>query len=162
MSLFDNNLNEILQNKTWNDTIYELESNRLRNNIHNSKYIKSQNIYNDTKGTLLENHNLFKKGNLPKYYYDELYLSQVDQPIMVNEYGDQLENGRDMTLFNTLTKQPIVVSSYIVNNKSVKRYAQATTSKQKISNAFDFETLQRIEPKDFDSRLLKAINNKNK
>jgi len=155
------NLNNIFMNKTWNDNNYILESDRLINNNSISKYTKSENIYTDAKLVLLENHNINKKGKLPQYYYDEVYLKPTDQPYLKDEYGDIYNNGRDMSLFNTISKQPVVVSSYIVNPKSIKKYSQATTVRQKISNVFDFDTLQRRETPDFDRRLLKAIAIKN-
>lgn len=161
MSLFNNNLNDILNNKAWNDSILDIENDRTNNNIHYEKYTNAYNIYNDPKVKLLANNSLIRKGKLPQYYYDEVFLRQQDQPYLIDEYGDPLEAGRDMSLFNTISKQPVVVSSYLVDNKSVKKYAQATTTRQKISNAFDFGTLQRIEQQDFDSRLLKAISIKN-
>lgn len=161
MSLFNNNLNEILMNKAWNDNNFILQNDRLINDIANSKYTNAQNIYIDAKGRLLEKHNIHKKGKLPQFYYDEVFLRPIDQPYLKDEYGNPLEAGRDMSLFNTISKQPVIVSSYIVNPKSIKRYASAVSTRQKISNAFDFETLQRVEPKDFDYKLLRSINLKN-
>ena len=157
MSLYNNNLNDMLVNKTWNDFNLKLEDNKVNNIMNGSKYTIARNIYNDPKGTLLEQNNLNKKGIQTQY--DEIFLRQIDQPYMVNEYGDNYEAQRDMSLFSTLNKQPIPVSGYIVDNKAVKRYASAITPKSKvIRNDFDFETLQRREVQDFDYKLLRAIN----
>lgn len=163
MSLFNNNLNDILVNKVWNDFQMKIEDDKVVNIINGSKYTHAQNIYNDPKGRLLENHALYKKGKLPIFYYDEVFLRQQEQPYMVDEYGQPLEAQRDMSLFTTLTKQPIDVSGYLVNNEAVKRHVSATTPKQKmIRNDFDFETLGRREIQDFDYKLLRTINLKNK
>ena len=161
MSLYNNNLNDLLNNKVWNDFNQKLQDDRINNIVSGSKYTNAQNIYNDPRGTLLEQDNYIQKGL--RTQYDELLLRQIDQPYMVDEYGDNYIAPRDMSLFTTLNKQPINVSGYIVDNKAVKRYATAITPKAKvIRNDFDFETLQRREVQDFDYKLLRAINLKNK
>ena len=161
MSLYNNNLNDLLNNKVWNDFNQKLHDDRINNIVSGSKYTNAQNIYNDPRGTLLEQDNYIQKGL--RTQYDELLLRQIDQPYMVDEYGDNYIAPRDMTLFTTLNKQPINVSGYIVDNKAVKRYASAITPKARvIRNDFDFETLQRREVQDFDYKLLRAINLKNK
>ncbi len=161
MSLYNNNLNDLLNNKVWNDFNQKLHDDRINNIVSGSKYTNAQNIYNDPRGTLLEQDNYIQKGL--RSQYDELLLRQIDQPYMVDEYGDNYIAPRDMTLFTTLNKQPINVSGYIVDNKAVKRYASAITPKARvIRNDFDFETLQRREVQDFDYKLLRAINLKNK
>jgi hypothetical protein len=150
-------MNNILNNRTWNNFNQNLEDNRLINIVSGSKYTKSRNIYNDPKGTLLENHNINQKGL--KTEYKELYLRQQEQPYMIDEYGDNYIAPRDMSLLSTINKQPIAVSGYIVNNDAIKRYASAITPKARvIRNDFDFETLQRREYQDFDYKLLRAIN----
>jgi hypothetical protein len=161
MSLYNNNLNDLLNNKVWNDFNQKLHDDRINNIVSGSKYTNAQNIYNDPRGTLLEQDNYIQKGL--RTQYDELLLRQIDQPYMVDEYGDNYIAPRDMTLFTTLNKQPINVSGYIVDNNAVKRYASAITPKGRvIRNDFDFETLQRREVQDFDYKLLRAINLKNK
>jgi hypothetical protein len=161
MSLYNNNLNDLLNNKVWNDFNQKLHDDRINNIVSGSKYTNAQNIYNDPRGRLLEQDNYIQKGL--RTQYDELLLRQIDQPYMVDEYGDNYIAPRDMTLFTTLNKQPINVSGYIVDNKTVKRYASAITPKGRIiRNDFDFETLQRREVQDFDYKLLRAINLKNK
>ena len=161
MSLYNNNLNDLLNNKVWNDFNQKLQDDRINNIVSGSKYTNAQNIYNDPRGTLLEQDNYIQKGL--RTQYDELLLRQIDQPYMVDEYGDNYIAPRDMSLFTTLNKQPINVSGYIVDNNAVKRYATAVTPKARvIRNDFDFETLQRREVQDFDYKLLRAINLKNK
>jgi len=161
MSLFNNNLNEILNNKTWNDFNKKFQDDRINNILSGSKYTNAKNIYNDPRGRLLENHNINQNGL--KTQYDEIFLRQIDQPYMVDEYGENYIAPRDMSLFATINKQPINVSGYIVDNNAVKRYASAITPKARvIRNDFDFETLQRREYRDFDYKLLRAINLKNK
>ena len=131
MSLYNNNLNDMLLYKKWNDMIYELESDKTIVDNHNQKYTDSQNISNDTRSTLMQGYKLHKEGNLPKYYYDDLFLRQTNQPFIKDKYNEPLIEGRDTSLFDTLNKQPIVVSSYIVDNKAVKRYASAISDSQK-------------------------------
>lgn len=159
MSIYtdDVTMNNILNNATWNKFNQNLEDNRLNNIVSGSKYTNSRNIYNDPRGTLLENHNINQNGL--KTQYNELFLRQIDQPYMVDEYGDNYIAPRDMSLLSTINKQPIPVSGYIVNNDAIKRYASAITPKNRvIRNDFDFETLQRREYRDFDYKLLRAIN----
>jgi hypothetical protein len=148
MSLYNNNLNDLLNNKVWNDFNQKLHDDRINNIVSGSKYTNAQNIYNDPRGTLLEQDNYIQKGL--RTQYDELLLRQIDQPYMVDEYGDNYIAPRDMSLFTTLNKQPINVSGYIVDNNAVKRYATAVTPKA------------RVIRNDFDYKLLRAINLKNK
>lgn len=131
MSLYNNNLNDMLVYKKWNDMIYDLQNDRTIIDNHNQKYTNSQNISNDTRGTLMQRYKLHKEGNLQKYYYDDLFLRQTNQPFIKDKYNEPYIKGRDTSLFDTINKQPIVVSSYIVDNKSVKRYASAISEAQK-------------------------------
>lgn len=159
----NNNITQLKMNKIWNDTIFDLENSKIVKNNEYSRYTYTQNIYNDPKVPLLEKYKLFNatSSKIPSYYYDNLLLSPNDQKYLINEYGEPLEAPRDLALLNTLNKLPINVEGYLVDNAKIKKYANAVSTRQKISNAFDFETLQRVEPKDFDSRLLKAIAIKN-
>jgi len=140
MSLFNNNLNDMMINKERNDFTLKLEDDKRVNIINGSKYTKSENIYNDPKGRLITQYSLFKNGNLPSFYYDKVFLQQVEQPTMVDEYGESLIAQRDMTLFNTLTKQPVNVSGYLVKNEYIKKYAETVSSKQQMNrNNFYFD-----------------------
>ena len=101
-----------------NDLYYSLESNRELQRKHNNKYIDS--ILPELQNDYLSRYTGYN-GQMGTLKYSNTNYTEKSQPMMLDGYGNDYEEGRRTTLSDTLNKSTIKVSGYIVDVNSIKK-----------------------------------------
>ncbi len=124
--LFLNSEKGIWENKLKNDAIFVRERNvnayrnrDLEHFIPYQKYMYPQDI-------LLAQYKY--NGETGKLRYTKDTSKKTDY-ILLNKYGDEYEEGRNILLWNTVNKNNVKVSSYDVRNSSIPRVYTSATEK---------------------------------
>jgi hypothetical protein len=107
--------NLLYDNIDRNTVAYGLEKNRKVAMMNDKNRFVKKIYYNLPVDVMLQKYKLHEVGKL-RYTKDE---SVKSEPMMLNEYGDPYERGRNTLLQDTLNRYPISVSSYKVKNESV-------------------------------------------
>ena len=101
-----------------NDLYYTLESNRDLQRKHNNKYIDS--ILPELQNNYLSRYTGYNR-QMGTLKYSNTNYTEKSQPMMLDGYGNDYEEGRRTTLSDTLNKSTIKVSGYIVDVNSIKK-----------------------------------------
>ena len=107
--------NLLYDNIQRNAIFYGLEKNKNVAKMNDKNRFIKKIYYNLPVDVMLQKYKLHEVGKL-QYTKDESIKSE---PILLDEYGNPLENGRNTLLQDTLNRYPISVSSYKVKNESV-------------------------------------------
>jgi hypothetical protein len=107
--------NLLYDNIDRNAVAYGLEKNKNVAMMNDKNRFIKKIYYNLPVDVMLQKYKLHEVGKL-QYTKDESIKSE---PILLDEYGNPLENGRNTLLQDTLNRYPISVSSYKVKNESV-------------------------------------------
>jgi hypothetical protein len=107
--------NLLYDNIDRNAVAYGLQKNRKVAMMNDKNRFVKKIYYNLPVDVMLQKYKLHEVGKL-RYTKDQ---SVKSEPMMLNEYGDPYERGRNTLLQDTLNRYPISVSSYKVKNESV-------------------------------------------
>lgn len=58
---------------------------------------------------------------------------KVSRPLLLDIYGEEYENGRDLQIINTTNKRPVEVSGYFYNPNTIDKSPIKTTQEIKVS-----------------------------
>lgn len=107
--------NLLYDNIDRNAVAYGLQKNRKVAMMNDKNRFIKKIYYNLPVDVMLQKYKLHEVGKL-RYTKDESIKSE---PMMLNEYGDPYERGRNTLLWDTLNRYPVNVSGYKVKNESV-------------------------------------------
>lgn len=98
--------------------IYDMEKNKYYINEMTNNHLNGRLSYSSANDVMLQRFKLLQRGEL-NYSKDNSIKSDINY--LLNEYGEDYEEGRNTLIWDSVNKTPINVSGYLVQNNKVPR-----------------------------------------